>query len=81
MRDYGYRLFVAVAHHVFCRLPVLTVWGFIFRAYKNDGFGSQWYRLFVAVTPREPPGLIFGLLHVGFDESDLKPGLQFSGSP
>ena len=26
----------------FCRLPINCIWGFIIRAYNNDGYGNQW---------------------------------------
>ena len=31
-------------NHHFCRLPIIYIQGFIIGTYKNDGYGSQWYR-------------------------------------
>ena len=30
-------------YHHFCRLCLISMYGFLIRTYKNDGFGSQWY--------------------------------------
>ena len=29
-------------NHDFCRLPIISIWGFITGTYNNDGFGCQW---------------------------------------
>ena len=29
--------------HCFCRAHMISIQGFLTRAYKNDGFGNQWY--------------------------------------
>ena len=33
-------------NHLFCRLPINSIQGFIIRTYKSDGSGSQWYTSF-----------------------------------
>ena len=38
-------------NHRFCRLPIISILGFVLRTYKKDGFGSQWNRSASSLGP------------------------------